>query len=151
MSRHIANRRLLVRFLAAIFGTGLLAYLIWRIGPSTLAQDVSTLGWGLALVIALGGVAHVVKAWAWRFTLSGEEHKVSFPRLAPAAIGVRGSRTARSFRPGIRGRTSSLSSERRNTCRLQNLLGDPRPRAVYRDRSAGDADVGSWRRRSPCH
>jgi hypothetical protein len=54
MFRRIANRRLLLRLLTAAFGTGLLAYLIWRIGPSKLAQDVSRLGWGLALVIALG-------------------------------------------------------------------------------------------------
>src|SRR6516165_2809110 len=81
MSKRSAIRQIVLRSLAAAFGTGLLAYLVWRIGPSKLLQDVSRVGWGLALIIALGGLAHVVKAWAWRFTLSGEEHKVSFPRL----------------------------------------------------------------------
>ncbi len=126
MSRHSANRRLLVRFLAAIFGTGLLAYLIWRIGPSTLAQDVSRIGWGLALAIALGGVAHVVKAWAWRFTLSGEEHKVSFPRLlqlrlvseAVGQLGVFG----QAFGEGLR--VSALSAEIPAACRISSVTLD---------------------------
>ncbi len=126
MFRRIANRRLLLRFLAATFGTGLLAYLIWRIGPSTLAQDVSRLGWGLALVIALGGVAHVVKAWAWRFTLSGEEHKVSFPRLlqlrlvseAVGQLGVLG----QAFGEGLR--ASALSAEIPAACRISSVTLD---------------------------
>ena len=126
MFRRIANRRLLLRFLAAAFGTGLLAYLIWRIGPSTLAQDVSRLGWGLALVIALGGVAHVVKAWAWRFTLVGEEHKVSFPRLlqlrlvseAVGQLGIFG----QAFGEGIR--VSALSAEIPAACRISSVTLD---------------------------
>src|SRR5208337_1562719 len=68
VSKPMATRRLLLRTLATIFGVALLTYLIWRVGPGRLVEDIATLGWGLALVIALGGVAHVVKAWAWRFT-----------------------------------------------------------------------------------
>src|SRR5271166_4451809 len=126
MSRHTATRRLTLRFLAAIFGTALLAYLIWRIGPSTLVQDASRLGWGLALVIALGGVAHVVKAWAWRFTLSGEEHKVSFPKLlqlrlvseAVGQLGVFGT----AFGEGLR--VSALSAEIPAACRISSVTLD---------------------------
>jgi len=126
MSRHAANRRLLLRFLAATFGTGLLAYLIWRIGLSELSQDVSRLGWGLALVVALGGVAHVVKAWAWRFTLVGEEHKVSFLRLlqlrlvseAVGQLGVFG----QAFGEGIR--VSALSAEIPAACRISSVTLD---------------------------
>ncbi len=126
MSRHTATRRLLLRFLAATVGTGLLAYLIWRIGPSTLAQDVSRLGWGLALVIALGGIAHVVKAWAWRFTLSGEQHKVSFPKLlqlrlvseAVGQLGVFGT----AFGEGLR--ASALSAEIPAACRISSVTLD---------------------------
>ena len=126
MSRHTATRRLTPRFLAAIFGTALLAYLIWRIGPSTLVQDASRLGWGLALVIALGGVAHVVKAWAWRFTLSGEQHKVSFPKLlqlrlvseAVGQLGVFGT----AFGEGLR--VSALSAEIPAACRISSVTLD---------------------------
>src|SRR5271165_4929102 len=126
MSRHTATRRLTLRFLAAIFGTALLAYLIWRIGPSTLVQDASRLGWGLALVIALGGVAHVVKAWAWRFTLSGEEHKVSFPkllqlRLVSEAVGQLGV-FGQAFGEGLR--VSALSAEIPAACRISSVTLD---------------------------
>jgi len=126
MSRRTATRRLLLRFLAATFGTGLLAYLIWRIGPSTLAQDVSRLGRGLALVIALGGVAHAVKAWAWRFTLCGEEHKVSFPkllqlRLVSEAVGQLGV-FGQAFGEGLR--ASALSAEIPAACRISSVTLD---------------------------
>src|SRR5271165_6572930 len=126
MFRRLANRRLLLRFLAAAFGTGLLAYLIWRIGPSTLVQDASRLGWGLALVIALGGVAHVVKAWAWRFTLSGEEHKVSFPkllqlRLVSEAVGQLGV-FGQAFGEGLR--VSALNDEIPAACRISSVTLD---------------------------
>jgi len=109
----MATRRLLLRALATIFGAALLTYLIRRVGPGRLVEDVATLGWGLALVIALGGVAHLVKAWAWRFTLVGEEHKVSFPRLlqlrlASEAVGQVGA-LGQLFGEGLR--ISALSQE----------------------------------------
>ena len=113
MSRPLATRRLLLRALATIFGAALLTYLIRRVGPGRLVEDVATLGWGLALVIALGGVAHLAKAWAWRFTLVGEEHKVSFPRLlqlrlASEAVGQVGA-LGQLFGEGLR--ISALSQE----------------------------------------
>jgi phosphatidylglycerophosphate synthase len=43
--------------------------------------SMRALGWGLAVVIAWGGVAHVVKALAWRLTLLDEKRHVSFGRL----------------------------------------------------------------------
>src|SRR5208337_945277 len=46
VSKPMATRNLLLRALATIFGVALLTYLIWRIGPSELSQDVSRLGWG---------------------------------------------------------------------------------------------------------
>ena len=126
MSKPMASRRLLLQVLATIFGTVLLAYLIRRVGPSRLVQDVATLGWGLAFVIALGGVAHLVKAWAWRFTLVGEEHKVSFPRLlqlrlASETLGTIGG-LGQLFGEGLR--VSSLSSEIPAACRISSVTLD---------------------------
>jgi len=72
-----AKRRIL-RLLTAIFGCVLLAYLVDKIGVPKLMQDVEKLGWGIAVVIALGGIGHVAKAWAWRLVLPGEGNKVSF-------------------------------------------------------------------------
>lgn len=50
-------------------GAALFAYLVWRVGPEQLAQGIAQLGWGLAALILLGGISHLIKTWAWRFTL----------------------------------------------------------------------------------
>jgi len=92
----IASRtRLPLRLLAGMFGILLLTYLMRRAGPAKLLESMATLGWGLALVIALGGVSHLVKTWAWRLTLLDEKHQVSFVRmfglrLASEAVGQLG-------------------------------------------------------------
>jgi phosphatidylglycerophosphate synthase len=75
------RRRLALRTLTAAFGVGLLIYLVRRVGSDNLLQNVVTLGWGLALIIALGGVSHLVRAWAWRMTLTGWRGKTSLLRM----------------------------------------------------------------------
>jgi phosphatidylglycerophosphate synthase len=75
------RRRLALRTLTAVVGLGLLIYLIRRVGSDNLLANVATLGWGLALIIALGGVSHLVRAWAWRMTLSGWRGKISLLRM----------------------------------------------------------------------
>lgn len=88
------HRRRLMR-LVPLLGIALLAYLMTRIDVRELAQHAHAIGWGLLLVIVLGGVSHVVKTWAWRITLRGEQRKVSFERtlglrLASESIGQLG-------------------------------------------------------------
>ncbi len=95
MSRTMTKTRLPLRFLAMFLGSALLVYLVERAGTTTLLKNAVALGWGLTLVIALGGVAHGVKTWAWRLTLAGEKHDVSFLRmlglrLASEAVGQLG-------------------------------------------------------------
>jgi phosphatidylglycerophosphate synthase len=75
------RRRLALRTLTAAFGVGLLIYLVRRVGSENLLQSVVRLGWGLALIIALAGVAHLVRAWAWRMTLAGWRGKISLLRM----------------------------------------------------------------------
>jgi phosphatidylglycerophosphate synthase len=92
VSKPTTTRQKAFRAIAAVSGIALLAYLIWRVGPGNLLENISTLGWGLALIIALGGVAHLVKTWAWRLTLTGCRGGVSFSRmlqirLASEAVG----------------------------------------------------------------
>src|SRR5882757_1985702 len=70
-----------LRTLAAIFGAGLLTYLVRRVGLEKVVEDVLRLGWGLALVIALGGASHLVRAWAWRLALTDWSSGVSFSRI----------------------------------------------------------------------
>ena len=95
MSRIASRTRLPLRLLAGMFGILLLTYLVRRAGPTKLLESMATLGWGLILVIALGGASHVVKTWAWRLTLLDEKHQVSFVRmfglrLASEAVGQLG-------------------------------------------------------------
>ena len=95
MSRFLSKARLSLRMFVGAFGILLFAYLVHRAGPGRLLASMATLGWGLGLVIAWGGVAHVMKTWAWRLTLLDEKHRVSFARmlglrLASEAIGQLG-------------------------------------------------------------
>ena len=72
----------LARATTAVAGVLLLVYVIHRTGAHQITADIARLGWGLAWVIALGGVAHLVKTWAWRFTLLDHHDTVSFRRLS---------------------------------------------------------------------
>ena len=95
VSSTTAKARLPLRLLAVVFGVFLFAYLVRRAGPANLVESITTLGWRIALVIALGGVGHVLKTFAWRITLLGQKRQVSFARmlglrLAGEAVGQLG-------------------------------------------------------------
>ncbi|HKN73509.1 MAG TPA: lysylphosphatidylglycerol synthase domain-containing protein [Terriglobales bacterium] len=80
------------RFAPVLLGVALLVSLIRGTGPSRVVDQVKTVGWGLGLVIALGGIAHLTKTLAWRFTFLCDLRDVSFARtfglrLVSEAIG----------------------------------------------------------------
>jgi phosphatidylglycerophosphate synthase len=86
--------RTLLRFVP-LLGIGLLAYLLSKLDVHALAVNAKAIAWGLPLVIALGGLAHVVKTCAWLLTMRGERRDVTFARafglrLASEAIGQLG-------------------------------------------------------------
>ena len=81
MSSSTSKVRLPLRLLAGVLGLFLLGNLVHRVGPAKLLASLTTLSWGLGLVLLWGGVAHLVKAWAWRLTLLDEKRHVSFVRL----------------------------------------------------------------------
>ena len=87
MSNAITRLRLPLRMLAGMFGVLLLAFLVRRTGTSTLRESIAAIGWGLSLVIALTGVSHVLKTWAWRITLLDEKRHVSFSRMLGLRLG----------------------------------------------------------------
>ena len=106
MSRALAKARLPLRMLGVVLGILLFVYLIHRAGPAKLLTSMVALGWGLALVIAWGGVAHILKTWAWRLTLLEGKHQVSFARmlglrLSSEAVGQFGG-LAQLFGEGLR-------------------------------------------------
>ena len=73
--------------LAGASGFLLLIYLIRRAGPDKLAASIAAVGWGICLVIALAGLAHIMKTWAWRLILTDDRRHVSFPRMLGLRLG----------------------------------------------------------------
>ena len=55
-----------LRFFAALLGLGLLGYLVFRTGPGVVWKQLQAVGWGLALIIILGGFSQLIKTCAWR-------------------------------------------------------------------------------------
>lgn len=80
--------RFLLRSLAALMSAALFLYLVWRVGPSKLWENVLRLGWGFTWVIALAGISHCVKTWAWRLTLGNDKDKMPFLQLLGLRLGA---------------------------------------------------------------
>ena len=77
-----------IRLLPILASAGLTAYLVCCAGPSHLWQDLTKLGWGFSAVVALAGVSHLLKTWAWHMTLGRDQNKVSFLRLVGLRLGA---------------------------------------------------------------
>ncbi len=80
--------RLPLRVIAVLLSTGLFAYLVWRFGPSKILENLRILGWGFAWVLALAGVSHLAKTWAWQLTLGPDKNKIPFSRLMGLRLGA---------------------------------------------------------------
>jgi hypothetical protein len=55
--------------LTALAGLALLVWVVWKAGPAEIAADVRQVGWGLALIVAFGGLRFLLRAVAWRLCL----------------------------------------------------------------------------------
>jgi phosphatidylglycerophosphate synthase len=88
MSSVPPKARFFLRFLAALMSAALLSYLVWRVGPTKLWDNVLKLGWGFTLIIALSGVSHCLKTWAWRLTLGNDKAKMLFLHLLGLRLGA---------------------------------------------------------------
>jgi phosphatidylglycerophosphate synthase len=80
VSKSRLQSRALFRYTPGVVGLALLIFLVVHAGPKALMANAKLVGWGLGLVIALGGLSHLVKAWAWRLTLPPKAH-FSFSRM----------------------------------------------------------------------
>ena len=76
--------------LALVLGIGLFAALVAHVGPARLWHDASVLGWGVAWVIAIEGLADFLHTWAWQRCFSPFHRpgalRLWWPHLAVAAI-----------------------------------------------------------------
>src|SRR5208283_5450872 len=94
VSRSRPEPRVFIRYVLGVIGVALLAFLVVHEGPRALLENTKLVGWGLLPVIALGGLSHLIKAWAWRLTLPSDAHcpfsRMFGLRLASEAIGQLG-------------------------------------------------------------
>jgi len=81
------EKRQAFRLLALAMGVLLFVHVVREFGPAELAKSIASLRWGLAAVIALAGLSHVVKTYAWRVALLGESRQVSFARTLALRLG----------------------------------------------------------------
>ena len=69
-----------LRFLAALLGLGLLGYLVFRAGPGVIWKQAQEVGWGLALIILLGGFSQLIRTCAWRQALMCDIRRLTWSR-----------------------------------------------------------------------
>ena len=110
--------RLSLRFLAALLGLGLLGYLVFRSGPGAVWKQMQAVGWGLALVIFLGGLSQLAKTCAWRQAFTCDISRLSWSRSFVAQLisdgigqfGVAGKVVGEGARISLLGRAVPLSN-----------------------------------------
>ncbi len=73
-------RRLFLRLFATLVGLALLGYLVFRAGPEVVWKQVQAVGWGLVVIIILGGVAQFIKTCSWRQTFGCDISGLSWSR-----------------------------------------------------------------------
>ena len=107
-----------LRFFAALLGLGLLGYLVFRSGPGAVWKQLQTVGWGLSLIIILGGFSQLVKTCAWRQAFTCDISGVSWSRSFVAQLmsdgmgqfGVAGKVLGEGTRISLLGRVVPLSN-----------------------------------------
>jgi phosphatidylglycerophosphate synthase len=115
VSKHIKGS---FRLFAAALGVGLLAYLMLRTGPQTIWRQVHAVGIGVALIIVLGGISHLLKTWAWRLTFTCDIDGLTWRRSfgmrliseAIAQIGVAGKVLGEGVRVSLLGSSTPVAN-----------------------------------------
>src|ERR1700693_1542485 len=60
--------------------------MVFRAGPAAVCKQVKEVGWGLAVIILLGGLSQLIKTCAWRQTLTCDIHALSWSRSVGAQL-----------------------------------------------------------------
>lgn len=76
---------------AGALGLALFVYAVRSVGVQEIVEGIGRVGWGLLLVVALGGLRFMIRAQCWRLCLTGTA-QISFPHallafLAGDAVG----------------------------------------------------------------
>ncbi len=107
-----------LRFFAALLGLGLLGYLVFRSGPGAVWKQLQAVGWGVGLIIVLGGFSQLVKTCAWRQAFTCDISGLSWFRSFVAQLisdgigqfGVAGKVLGEGTRISLLGRVVPLSN-----------------------------------------
>ncbi len=118
MARLQSLSRIAVRLFAVLLGFGLLGHLVLRSGPGIVWKQLQAVGWGLALIVVLGGVSQLVKAWAWRQTFTCDISRLAWSRSvgtqlvsdALGQLGAAGKLLGEGMRVSLLGSAVPLSS-----------------------------------------
>jgi len=78
--------RIFFRSFVPLLGVSLLGYTVFRTGPGAVWKQVQAVGWGLALIIILGGFSQLIKTWAWRQTFACDISGLSWSRSFGAQL-----------------------------------------------------------------
>lgn len=60
--------------------------MVFRTGPGAVWKQIQEVGWGLAVIVMLGGLAQLVKTWAWRQTFTCDISALSWSRSFGAQL-----------------------------------------------------------------
>jgi Lysylphosphatidylglycerol synthase TM region len=63
--------------LFALAGLGLFAYFVWAAGPGEVVANITKLGWGFAVILALAGLRFGVRTFAWTLCVE-PPHRLGF-------------------------------------------------------------------------
>ena len=86
LDTHRKAPRSIYRSFALLLGVSLLGYMVFRAGPGTVWKQVQAVGWGLALIVILGGFSQLIKTCAWRQTLACNISTLSWSRSLGAQL-----------------------------------------------------------------
>ncbi|HEY6369440.1 MAG TPA: lysylphosphatidylglycerol synthase transmembrane domain-containing protein [Candidatus Sulfotelmatobacter sp.] len=74
------------RSFVLLLGVSLLGYMVFRAGPGAVWKQVQAVGWGLALIIIMGGFSQLIKTCAWRQTFACDISALSWSRSLGAQL-----------------------------------------------------------------
>jgi lysylphosphatidylglycerol synthase-like protein len=74
------------RSFVLLLGVSLLGYMVFRAGPGAVWKQVQAVGWGLVLIIILGGISQLIKTCAWRQTFACDIRALSWSRSLRAQL-----------------------------------------------------------------
>jgi lysylphosphatidylglycerol synthase-like protein len=72
--------QILFQSFVPLLGVSLLGYMVFRTGPGAVCKQVQAVGWGMAVIIILGGLSQLIKTWAWRQTFACDISTLSWSR-----------------------------------------------------------------------